>query len=399
MFDQFFRVRFLSHEKLKTRPSLNKKTNFNKPQNPTFLNLQKPTYLSFPIVGVPIRNIADYSPFGVQQDGRTISMDSYRYGFQNQEKDDEIKGAGNSMNYKYRMHDPRVGRFFAVDPLAASFPHNSVYAFSENSTLAFIELEGLEKYFAADGSYLGCIGNDPTIRIVSDRYIEKKGGINQTISNIKAINNGLKSGYVPSKNHFNYLNEVASKEWGKVFDQGKIQSRKAALPFGKILDYIYNQEIGNLKSDLINGEIGIIDFYGNNIRGSQSNHVKQTLNNLIFQDYKAFTTNNENSIFVRLPIQTNNYYDVAMTLFHERSHLKGVGAGCWEEFKAHYSETMHPLYSKTSKNYKFDTIGSLEGYLSEQQEFVKNHPENLDAKNLLEKNTKLLENAKSKSKE
>ncbi len=93
---------------------------------------------------VPIRNTADYSPFGVQLDGRTITMDSYRYGFQNQEKDDEIKGAGNSVNYKYRMHDPRVGRFFAVDPLAAKYPHNGTYNFSENRLLDGIELEGLE---------------------------------------------------------------------------------------------------------------------------------------------------------------------------------------------------------------------------------------------------------------
>jgi hypothetical protein len=71
-------------------------------------------------------------------------MDSYRYGFQNQEKDDEIKGAGNSVNYKYRMHDPRVGRFFAVDPLAAKYPHNGTYNFSENRLLDGIELEGLE---------------------------------------------------------------------------------------------------------------------------------------------------------------------------------------------------------------------------------------------------------------
>jgi RHS repeat-associated protein len=45
------------------------------------------------------------------------AVDSYRYGFQGQEKDDEIKGEGNSVNYKFRMHDPRLGRFFAVDPL------------------------------------------------------------------------------------------------------------------------------------------------------------------------------------------------------------------------------------------------------------------------------------------
>jgi hypothetical protein len=72
-------------------------------------------------------------------------MDSYRYGFQNQEKDDEIKGAGNSVNFEYRMHDPRVGRFFAVDPLAGSYSYNSPYAFSENVVIDCIELEGLEK--------------------------------------------------------------------------------------------------------------------------------------------------------------------------------------------------------------------------------------------------------------
>ena len=42
------------------------------------------------------------------------------------------------------MHDPRVGRFFAVDPLAPEYPWNSVYAFSENRVIDGVELEGLE---------------------------------------------------------------------------------------------------------------------------------------------------------------------------------------------------------------------------------------------------------------
>ncbi|SEC76789.1 RHS repeat-associated core domain-containing protein [Tenacibaculum sp. MAR_2009_124] len=71
--------------------------------------------------------------------------DSYRYGFQGQEKDDEVKGEGNSINYKYRMHDPRVGRFFAVDPLARRYAHNSPYSFSENRVIDAVELEGQEK--------------------------------------------------------------------------------------------------------------------------------------------------------------------------------------------------------------------------------------------------------------
>ena len=91
-----------------------------------------------------IVSTADYSPFGVQLDERTVSAETYRYGFQGQEKDDEIKGAGNSVNYTYRMHDPRLGRFFAVDPLFREFPWNSPYAFSENILISHDELEGLE---------------------------------------------------------------------------------------------------------------------------------------------------------------------------------------------------------------------------------------------------------------
>ena len=76
--------------------------------------------------------------------GRTSTGNDYRYGFQGQKKDDELKGPGNSLNYTFRMHDPRVGRFFAVDPLTPQYPHNSPYAFSENRVIDGVELEGLE---------------------------------------------------------------------------------------------------------------------------------------------------------------------------------------------------------------------------------------------------------------
>jgi len=75
---------------------------------------------------------------------RTFSSPEYRYGFQGQEKDDEVKGNGNSLNYKYRMHDPRVGRFFAVDPLIKEYPHYTPYSFSGNKVIAHREIEGME---------------------------------------------------------------------------------------------------------------------------------------------------------------------------------------------------------------------------------------------------------------
>ena len=46
------------------------------------------------------------------------------------------------------MHDPRVGRFFAVDPLSPQYPHYTPYSFSGNKLIAFRELEGLEEFQA-----------------------------------------------------------------------------------------------------------------------------------------------------------------------------------------------------------------------------------------------------------
>jgi len=41
------------------------------------------------------------------------------------------------------MHDPRVGRFFATDPMADKYPWNSPYAFAENKVIQGIDQDGL----------------------------------------------------------------------------------------------------------------------------------------------------------------------------------------------------------------------------------------------------------------
>ncbi len=99
---------------------------------------------------------------------RNYSSPSYRYGFQGQEKDDEIKGNGNSLNYTFRMHDPRVGRFFAVDPLTAKYPHYTPYSFSGNKVIAFAELEGLEE------TIMIYMGNDKYKSISKSQFTASK---------------------------------------------------------------------------------------------------------------------------------------------------------------------------------------------------------------------------------
>jgi len=77
--------------------------------------------------------------------GRHANTSDYRYGFQGQELDNEIKGEGNSYNFTFRMHDPRVGRFFSMDPLTHKFTRYTPYQFSGNSVIGLGELEGLEE--------------------------------------------------------------------------------------------------------------------------------------------------------------------------------------------------------------------------------------------------------------
>lgn len=95
---------------------------------------------------------SDYYPYGMLMPNRhETASDQYRYGFQGQEMDDEVKGEGNSLNYTFRMHDPRIGRFFAVDPIADKYPWNSPYVYSENMVIHTIDLEGLEAVVVITG--------------------------------------------------------------------------------------------------------------------------------------------------------------------------------------------------------------------------------------------------------
>jgi RHS repeat-associated protein len=62
--------------------------------------------------------------------------------YQGQELQDDLDLGWYS--FKWRNHDPTIGRFFNIDPLSESFYYNSPYAFSENKVTGHVELEGLE---------------------------------------------------------------------------------------------------------------------------------------------------------------------------------------------------------------------------------------------------------------
>lgn len=83
-----------------------------------------------------------YYPFGMMLPSRNESSSDYRYGFNGMEKDDEVKGDGNSYTTGFRQYDPRVGRWLSLDPMMDKYPNQSPYVAFNNNPLYYTDPHG-----------------------------------------------------------------------------------------------------------------------------------------------------------------------------------------------------------------------------------------------------------------
>ena len=94
----------------------------------------------------PILEETHYYPFGLTMAGISTKAagitPNKENTFQDQRFDDDL--GLNWVQFKWRNHDPQIGRFIEIDPLSEKYVYNSTYAFSENKVIAHVELEGLE---------------------------------------------------------------------------------------------------------------------------------------------------------------------------------------------------------------------------------------------------------------
>jgi RHS repeat-associated protein len=84
----------------------------------------------------------DYYAFGMEMPGQQYAAAEYRYGFNGMERDNEVKGRGDSYDFGARMYDPRVGRFWRMDPLGFQSPFYSPFLFAGNRPIWKIDING-----------------------------------------------------------------------------------------------------------------------------------------------------------------------------------------------------------------------------------------------------------------
>ncbi len=89
----------------------------------------------------------------MQLPGRTYSSSTgnYRYGFNGQEKDNEIKGEGNTYTAQFWEYASRSGRRWNLDPVTK--PWQSGYSVMSDNPIWKIDPNGDDDYFNADGTF------------------------------------------------------------------------------------------------------------------------------------------------------------------------------------------------------------------------------------------------------
>jgi hypothetical protein len=266
----------------------------------------------------------DYYPFGAPMKERTFSSAGYRYGFNGQEKSDEIAGAGNHNTAEYWEYDTRLGRRWNLDPFRK--PWQSDYSALSNSPIWRVDPDGDDDFFNKDGSFSYStkkgskifVQTDKGNKLLTEVSIKTSMG-RQTVANVV--------GY--------YATQIGVDYTGK----GEKSNKRAV----GLQDYPSKK--GNEKEDNSDKTLAFTD---------KKNILINTLGGKINSD--LFDVNNLKAV-----------------LGHENDHkLKGHGFKAIDEYE-HAEVTlvgiMHPSFSKGTKDFQMGQIGALADYLGKAASF------------------------------
>ncbi|PKP14814.1 MAG: hypothetical protein CVU07_12955, partial [Bacteroidetes bacterium HGW-Bacteroidetes-23] len=96
----------------------------------------------------------NYYPFGLVHKGYNSNINGPVNNYKQYQDQEFTEDLGlNTHEWKFRVSDPAIGRFWQVDPLSEKYAYNGTYNFSENRVIDGVELEGLE-WQNADGKLI-----------------------------------------------------------------------------------------------------------------------------------------------------------------------------------------------------------------------------------------------------
>ncbi len=217
-----------------------------------------------------------------------------------------------------RLDNTTSSRFLSIDPLTATFPMLAPYQYANNCPIAGVDLDGLEFYFAADGSYLGQSKNGGTQIRVATEY-----------------------------NTFSPAKGKKALAFTKYKEIDKVDPNIAS----KVFETIFRREVGN--------EVTSIAVLNETDRPSFGGHTAA----------KGQFALNMGNVEGGEKLNTD-YYNAAATLFHEDKHSKSLpqkSSDGFSHFKIQKQTVQNSgLYEKTSANFKSFVKDLFTSYLDDQ---------------------------------
>ena len=118
----------------------------------------------------------DYYPGGMVMPGRKYQAANglYRFGFNGQEKDDEVSGPGNTNSALFWEYDTRLGRRWNLDPVVKAW--ESSYSCFSGNPIFFVDILGDNEgdFYTKDGKHLGNDNIDDNKAYVTDQETYNK---------------------------------------------------------------------------------------------------------------------------------------------------------------------------------------------------------------------------------
>ncbi|MDQ3192998.1 MAG: polymorphic toxin type 44 domain-containing protein [Bacteroidota bacterium] len=126
-------------------------------------------------------------------------VNPYRYAFNGFEKDDEVKGTGNSYTTEFRQFDSRIGRWLSLDPLPKD--NESPYVGYSNNPIWFIDPLGADTMLvnSATGKQLGMKTGGEDVIFMTEKKKESNKAWKKSEQLFHSLDISGKSGGSPSK--------------------------------------------------------------------------------------------------------------------------------------------------------------------------------------------------------
>jgi len=169
---------------------------------------------------------------------------NYRYGYQGSEKDNEVKGEGNSYTTHFRQLDPRLGRWLTIDPKASSLPWQSPYCSMDNNPILLNDVLGdCPQCFV--GAIAGAL-TEFTIQVFDNMFFENMN-FETSIANVDKSDVAVEAAYGFASGFFT----------GGVDKITKLFKGKYRKVAGRILSEISESTVdilGDVSKKTLNGE-------------------------------------------------------------------------------------------------------------------------------------------------